>query len=439
MIRHWIGNDSINCSKEAFLPTKVPWIIFLLLVVIFFVVQHNLFISLTKEVGFQSSEESMIGETIRGNLGHRVAFLMLGMFGLISLTRKSRNIFKINGSLGWIFIFFLAWASSSIFWAEDTALAFRRLVVLAMICLGTIAVIKRFSFRDIIWFAFFSTSFYLIIGLLAEFVLGTFRPFAPGYRFTGTLHPNQQGMNCALLFLAGIAAAQTAKHGRKLFLIFAIIGLLFLILTRSRAPFVSAILALFAYWSLVSPSSRKFKFILIGGFTFCLLLFLAGDALFPALKQAILLGRVDHYNTFSLTGRIPLWNEVLEYVARRPLLGYGYGAFWTPIHIFEFSLRRQNWAISGACSSYLEIALSLGLVGMIAYILMFIVGIRRSFVYYKVHLDSGYVFLGVLLIFCVLDGLLESGFSITSPGLLTFLMWVALVHLGFLTPDKHYR
>jgi O-antigen ligase len=381
----------------------------------------------------------MIRGTIEGSLGRRVAFLMLGILGVFSLTWKSRKIIKINGSLGWIFLFFLSWASLSIVWAEDNTLAFRRIVILAMFCLGAIAVIKRFAFHDIVRFTFFSTCFYLILGLLAEFVLGTFRPFATGYRFTGTLHPNQQGMNCALLFLSGIIAAQTAKHGRKLFLIFAVVGLLFLILTKSRTPFASAMIAFLAYWSLISSASRKFKFILIGGCCFSLLLFLAGDAFFPALKQVILLGRVDYNNTLSLTGRIPLWNEVLEYVAKRPLLGYGYGAFWTPLHIFEFSIRRREWAISGACSSYLEMALSLGLAGMIAYVLMFIVGIRRSFVYYKVYLNSGYVFLNVLLIFSVTDGLMESGFNIASPGLISFLIWIALMHLGFIKPDKRHR
>jgi len=31
----------------------------------------------------------------------------------------------------------------------------------------------------------------------------------------------------------------------------------------------------------------------------------------------------------SFTGRIPLWNVVLQEIASRPLFGFGYGAFWT--------------------------------------------------------------------------------------------------------------
>jgi O-antigen ligase len=434
-----MSNISTACSEAAFPSAKVPWITFLFLFIVFFVVQHDLFISLLSDTKFQPSAELSATATVQGNLVRRVAFLMLGIFGLIGLMREPRTVFKIYGFLGWLILFFLAWSFLSIAWAEEITLILRKLIVLAMLWLGILAVSKRFSLRDIIWFVLFSTSLYLIIGLSAELALGTFHPIASGYRFSGTLHPNQQGINCALLFLSGIAASQTTTRGRKYFLACALIGLFFLILTRSRTPFACAMAALFVHWSLVSSRSHKFAFILVVGFTFCLFMLLSGGNILSSLRQGVLLGRYDHQNTYTLTGRVPLWEECLKYVKRRPLLGYGYGSFWTPRHIREITdaqvrenLAEQAWGISGACSVYIEFLLGLGIVGLVAYVLILIVGIIRSFVYYKAFLNADYAFLWVLLMFCMLDGLLESGF--VDPGLTSFLMWLALVRLSFLSP-----
>ena len=172
------------------------------------------------------------------------------------LQRRSR--LKINGLLGWLILFYLVWAFSSLVWAEDIALTFRKLIVLAMLCLGALAVSKRFSLRDIIWFAFFSTSLYLIIGIIAEIALGTFHPFFVSYRFAGTLHPNSQGINCIVLLLAAVCLAGSTMRGHKFFLICALIALVFLVLTKSRTAFASAMLALFAYWALENDTSHTY-------------------------------------------------------------------------------------------------------------------------------------------------------------------------------------
>ena len=39
----------------------------------------------------------------------------------------------------------------------------------------------------------------------------------------------------------------------------------------------------------------------------------------------------------SLTGRMPIWTELMRYVDRRPLTGYGYESFWTAENIEDLS------------------------------------------------------------------------------------------------------
>jgi len=418
-------NDSYRFSNLQSTRTRLPWVTFFFLALVFFVAQYDLFFSLRESFG--RSAELMMKDTIEGSLKRRVAFLSLGLFGVVSLMRQGRSRLKINGFLGWIILFYLFWSLISIVWADNIALTFRRLVLFVILCLGALAVSNRFSLRDIIFFVLLSTGFYLLIGIIAEIALGTFHPLEPGYRFAGTLHPNNQGLNCALLLIAGATAAQSVKRGRILCLACMLVGLVFLVLTKSRTSFASAMIAIFVYWALVSSTSRKLVFILGLSLTFCILLLLVGDAFFPAMRQGVLLGREDP-SAYTLTGRVPLWKECMEYAAQRPLIGYGYNSFWTPRHIREIS-DVQGWGIVHGHSLYLELLLNVGCIGMISFVIIFILGIKKSVKYLKASRDIGYAFLCSLLVFCVVDGILESGLIYSS--FISFLSMVILARLGF--------
>lgn len=408
---------------------KIPWVTFLFLAAVFFVTVHNLF--LFEDFSIDPTLEVSVRNIIEGSLKRRIAFLSLGLFGVISIMRRGWDYFKINGFLGWLILFYIVWAFSSLVWAEDITLTFRRLVLFVMFLLGALAVAQRFSLRDIIWFAFFSTSLYLIIGIIAEIAIGTFLPFEPGYRFAGTIHPNFQGLNCSVLLLATVFLSRGVKRYRKFIIAISLVALIFLILTKSRTAFASAVLALVAYWALVASIKRKLALILGVSLTFCLLLLLVGNEFFPAMRQGVLLGREDP-TTYTLTGRIPLWSECLKYVSKRPFIGYGYGSFWTPRNVSDISVS-LGWVVGGGHSVYLELLLNLGCIGMVTFVLIYVVGIRRSFVSYRASLNKNYAFFWVLLIFCVLDGILES--MILYPDLLTFLSMVSLAKLAFIIPE----
>jgi O-antigen ligase len=87
------------------------------------------------------------------------------------------------------------------------------------------------------------------------------------------------------------------------------------------------------------------------------------------------------------------------------------------------------WGAAGAHSIYLDSLLDLGALGALALALIFLLGIKRSISHYREGSDPHFAFVAALLLFCALDGVLE---SITSlPGLLTFLCMVVLARLGF--------
>ena len=65
----------------------------------------------------------------------------------------------------------------------------------------------------------------------------------------------------------------------------------------------------------------------------------------------------------TMTGRTVLWEHIVHSVGERPLLGYGYAAYWFGFNGPGSSFTR-DWGITSAHSGWLELMLDLGLVGV---------------------------------------------------------------------------
>jgi exopolysaccharide production protein ExoQ len=409
------------------------WVFLLFLTAVFFLNYHDLtnsYHNLSNATGGLENEVDSIAEGVaQGSIVRRIALLSLGIVALVSLARRrARPRLRSRDPLGWLILAFVAWALISPIWAEDLPFTLRRVVVFGILCTAALAVASRLSFRAIILWAFFSTAVYLFAGILAELVFGTFRPFAFGYRFAGTLHPNGQGIECGLLLLSGVAAADLEKRWRALFRAGAFIGFVFLILTASRTSIAAAGPALLIYLASVRP--RALGTALAGGLgiIFCSVLLLHNAGLLPGVNTAIQLRRDDPGSVATLHGRVVLWKDLGYYVGQRPVLGYGYCGFWTPAHIRTIS-DEENWGVPSSHSVYIEYLLGLGTVGLLLYALLFLAGLRRAFLLHRISRSPAFAFCAALMVFYALDGFLEC--TLMQGSLIMFLCMVVLVRLAF--------
>ena len=81
----------------------------------------------------------------------------------------------------------------------------------------------------------------------------------------------------------------------------------------------------------------------------------------------------------TFTGRIPLWSELLDYVAEKPLFGYGFNGFWNSAQYGEVFRGKWLWKdVPHSHNGFIELLLALGLVGFSIFALSFAVNFFRA-------------------------------------------------------------
>lgn len=421
-------NTMANETRSS--HSRFYWPAVALVVVAMFLVEHDMkasliFQSMTNATSLNQLDTE--GTMFAQSSGRQLGGLILGVLGIFFIVQRGRNGRPASGPLaGWLFLLF-AWALLSVAWADEPGLTLRRLVLFVCMGLGAWALATRFSPREIAGLALVAPLIYLLIGLYAEYANGTLVLATPGYRFAGTVHPNAQAINCATLFLAAFYFVRTTPRHRWFFLGVLLFALVMLYLTKSRTALASTVVALVGFEALLLTGPRRVA-VIVGGAAAVLSLFLLSNVLLPAVQDKLTLGRTDVSETFgTLTGRWPLWTQLVGFVQQRPILGYGYGGFWNYDNSMTV-IEEQGWPISHAHNAYLDTLLELGPIGLLALVVVLLLGLRLVYLARMRTGDRGFEFLGLILSFAILNACLES--QLIQRTFLTLLVMMLLAHLA---------
>lgn len=81
----------------------------------------------------------------------------------------------------------------------------------------------------------------------------------------------------------------------------------------------------------------------------------------------------------SLTGRVPLWNLLLDFATDHFMLGYGYSSFWIEWNPdADFVWKVIQWDAPEAHNAYLDMLLQLGIFGVILSVAILVRVVRQS-------------------------------------------------------------
>ena len=214
----------------------------------------------------------------------------------------------------------------------------------------------------------FSTSFALaaVGSLLFCVALPQYGIMATGGDLQATwrgVYTHKEVLGVAMAF-AVVVECGIALATRKFPLRRAILALLFLFLLAMSRAATAIFIAAFA----IATTAVVFAYarsrvagllMLLGALTIGL-----SCAYFALIDIETLLGFFG--KEVGLTGRVELWQAVLDLIAQRPALGWGYRATWVPSDeaVQYVDHITGGWGVTAAHNSYLEMALQLGLIGV---------------------------------------------------------------------------
>ena len=401
-----------SCSSAATRFTALHWLMIAAVAGTFFIVEHSLTMSTTSE-SIESSDfvaAEVDSDVESGSAIRRVAFVGLGSVGSLVLLLSRRRL-NLDHPLYALIAGLLLWTAFSVVWSADAGLTIRRLVVVGLSVAAAIGWTRLFDPAQSVRALLLIAAGYLALGVVCEIGLRTFRPWSGLYRFSGTTHPNTQGILCGLLAIGAVARA--AVPGRRLaWIAAAVVALGFLYLTKSRTTLGATVVTIAGLlWLRLSWAGRAVTF--VGGLTLASTALAASLLLRPggdSAAEVLLMGRTEEIGT--LTGRLPLWTELRNDIAARPLAGYGYGAFWSPPTLYRVA-QNQGWQIPHAHSGYFETTLNLGLIGLALVLaiggVMLVTAWRRDD---PPRLETGFT-VGLVL-FAAIYSLADAGFALPS-------------------------
>lgn len=368
-----------------------------------------------------------------GNFSRQVAMpaiLLMSGYMLWRLPRRgrfTRNSKLLVSALSYVF---LAIASSS--WSVDGAITRKRIVVFLVNVTFIYTLARVASMLEVALLGFVCTGAVAIISLGIDiFVQGTFAPLDPDYRFMGVMTANFQAMNLLVCLLCGLTLAQRRPQMLRWMapLLFLFSALLFI--TRARVgTFICLGMMVFILLRMAKQHLEPHvRALAIAGVLMVIVpagVFAIGRSGGGALTDVFMMGRKDTQNTASLSNRAPLWAELMQSVAQRPVLGFGFEAFWSPERVEKVSFD-QGWMVPHAHNTYLDQMLSLGVIGSFLYASTLIGGCIVAWRRYRRRPDESSLLPALLLTWLVMLSLTES--TPVSPYLPTLIAYSCIVKL----------
>jgi exopolysaccharide production protein ExoQ len=304
--------------------------------------------------------------------------LWLPVYGLVAIgcLWKVREMVSLALRMPFLIALLIVTAASFL-WSLDPSLTERRSIAVVATSLAGLYLAARYDWRTLLRLMGAVWLFMAIVSIGAVIV-------APGFAIMSEIHPGawkglwwekntlgghmaRAAFLCAFLYI--LDRPWRPVWGVAVFLCTALV-----IASTSKTALLGLMLGfgiLFAGWI-----SRKGAGITIT----CLWSGIVLSSAFAAImiiEPGIILNLLGRDAT--LTGRTDIWAVLADAIADRPLLGYGYGAFWQLDSMPAYRVRSATeWLVPTAHNGWLETALSVGLIGLGLLVANFVLFVLRA-------------------------------------------------------------
>lgn len=357
--------------------------------------------------------------------------ILLGFTGIICLFATRGKTLRFS----WVLITlgaYFGYLGLSVLWSVSPQISLQKFLVICMMATASLGIAKRLSLHDqAIVFTFVCTA-YIAIGFAAEILLGNFTPHRSEYRFVGTCHPNTlaaYGTICCL------AAPVFTRHGKAFNVTtwsFIALGIIVLLATKSRTTLAGMIFAATMTRMITFKANHRmlgFSLVMCAAVAIGMVFALSRASTWSTAGNVMAMGRTD--DVTSLTGRLPLWEELTRNIKYYPLTGHGYLAFWKKENI-EMLSEMFGWEIPHGHNMYLDVMLDGGIAGLFLFVTFHLTTLLTAFKRYLFSRDAAVAFVFGMIAFALVHGFGESLFKL--PTFLSFVIVTLAIRIAVLQP-----
>lgn len=309
-------------------------------------------------LGSNSSEEGDIDSILLRIIFVFIYFITIGLLAF----RLQRTLVFLKSNLWLLFLIGLAVASVS--WSSIPDVASRKVVALLGTTFFGVYLGSRYSFEEQLkiygWTFGISVFFSFIFAIaLPEYgimntdaIVGAWRGIYP--------HKNGLGESMFASFLTFYFLSLIYKKRQLLFQICCLLSIVLIYFGESGTAFISVVFIFCTAQGLKRTSLQSKQ----GVFLILLFLILTLLILFLILINFTTFLEVNDKD-ITLSGRTVLWSSLWHFIQQRPILGYGYGSFFSSLSR-ETNLLWQahDWSPVHSHNGYIQLWISLGIVGL---------------------------------------------------------------------------
>jgi O-antigen ligase len=250
---------------------------------------------------------------------------------------------------------------ASILWSVAPDLTTTRSIAYLFLVIGAIGVAEIFDANEVMRLIALIAGLSAAVSLLLRFALPStvISPLTGDFRGLFS-QKNPLGEAMMVGVLAGLHGMRIGKRKRLLYISVTVLCTVAAILSQST----TSLLIIFTFFTLhiignlyTKGSGRRlisFWLTIVSGLSFILL----------TMHRGLILGFLDKDAT--LTGRTDLWPYVIEAIFERPMFGWGFTAFWSPVNPRAEEISSAvGWGfpVVEAHNGLLELLLDVGMIG----------------------------------------------------------------------------
>jgi exopolysaccharide production protein ExoQ len=277
----------------------------------------------------------------------------------------------------WPIMLLAALAPVSVAWSVLPGVTLRRSIVFVGWTLTAVYLGERYTMEKFGRLIAQAISIMMIASIAFYFVAPQYvlDPSHPGAWKGLSAHKNFFGAHMAILIILLLLIRFRQFPWLRFVLLAMASVMLFLSQSSTAIVVCGLVLAAGPLWRLARmKNSQRLPAYIVGG----AMLLLAGY--FLATNTTSLLQTLGRDST--LTGRTKLWPLLVEAIEKRPLFGYGYDIFFEGLKGESLNVViKSGWFAPEAHNGFLELALSLGLVGLVVFVCLFVQSFSRAIKY----------------------------------------------------------